>query len=93
MIKIMKFKVKNTETGVSSRVHYSRGDSLVLVDGVRIPMDCVTIYAKDYDNSLQEVFGKRTTNNSDTQTDYCEHSRVRIFPGEELWNDVVKFAR
>jgi hypothetical protein len=79
MVKMMKFYVTN---GVEkARVWYSRS---TLIDG----RDCVTIYAKDYTNALYRVFADQAPyeNNTDIMTDYFETGRVRIFPGNPLWN-------
>lgn len=70
MVKFNKFNVTNGE--IKARVHYSLDNR---VDGRK----CVTIYAKDYDRALGQIFADEYVNNTDTQTDYFEKGRVVLF--------------
>lgn len=73
-IKFNLHNVVNTETKAKARVHYSVGSR---TDG----REAVTLYAKDYDRSLESVFSD-ARNDSDSMTDYFETSRVVIFKGD-----------
>lgn len=76
-IKFNKHNVVDTETGKKARVHYNNS---VLTDG----RECVTLYAKDYNRDLAEIFAGLYENETDTMTDYFETGKVRIFPGHPL---------
>lgn len=78
MIKFNKFNVRNTETNSKSRVHYSLDNR---VDGKK----CVTIYAKDYSNNLEEMFSESFKDDSDPMTDYFEKGKVVLFEGHDLY--------
>ena len=49
--------------------------------------ECVTIYAKGYDDLPRDIFP--VENDSDSYTDYFEHDRATLFPDHPL----SKFAR
>lgn len=49
--------------------------------------ECVTIYAKGYDDLPRDIFP--VENDSDSYTDYFEHDRATLFPDHPLY----KFAR
>lgn len=79
MIKFQKFAVVSTETGFKARASYA-------VTTMRDGRECVTIYAKDYGSPLGAMFdGGEYENNTDSQTDYFETGRVRLFPGHPLY--------
>lgn len=80
-IKFQQFAVVNTETKAKARVHYSLS---AMVAG----KPCVTVYHKDYGRQLGEVFAEYLDdyqNDTDTQTDYFDKGRVRIYEGHALY--------
>ena len=79
-IRFMKHYV--TDGRVKARVFYSHG---VLTDGSRP----VTLYARDYDRVLGEIFGPLYVNDSDLMTDYFDKGHVRIREGSPLYPDAV----
>jgi hypothetical protein len=76
MIKFNKYNVTNGK--VKARVHYSIGNRL---DG----RNCVTIYAKDYDRALGEIFADIYKNDTDLMTDYFDKGRVNLFENHPLY--------
>ena len=70
MIKFNKFNVTNGTH--KARVHYC-------LDNRNDQRKCVTIYAKDYDRNLGQIFADEYQNNTDTMTDYFEKGRVVLF--------------
>ena len=84
MIKFLKHCVKDS-AGNKARVRYSISMRL---DG----REAVTIYAKDYDTSLQKIFESEYENNSDSMTDYFEAGKVVIFKESDLYADALKVA-
>lgn len=84
MIKFNLYNVTNTETGEKARVHYSVGNR---TDG----REAVTLYAKDYDRVLSNIF-TNAVNNSDSMTDYFETDRVVIFKGDEHYEQALATA-
>ena len=78
MIKFNKYNVTDTETKVKARVHYSVDNR---IDGRK----CVTIYAKDYDRKLGEIFAEYR-NETDTQTDYFDKGHVDLFEDPPLYD-------
>jgi hypothetical protein len=70
MIKFNKFNVTNGTH--KARVHYC-------LDNRSDQRKCVTIYAKDYDRNLGQIFANEYQNNTDTMTDYFEKGRVVLF--------------
>jgi hypothetical protein len=80
MLKFNKFNVKNTETGVSTKIWYS-------LDNRYDKKKCVTLYAKEYDNQLYTLFPEKYVNNTDTMTDYFEKGRVTLFEGDVHYAD------
>jgi hypothetical protein len=71
MIKFQKHYVTNGK--IKARVWYSLDNR---IDGRK----CVTLYAKDYDRKLGEIFsGGEYENNTDTMTDYFEKGKVVLF--------------
>ncbi len=83
MIKLMKHYV--TDGNVKARVHYSR--HIMVSTG----QDCVTIYSKDYGNTLGKIFAN-VENDTDIMTDYFEKDRVRILSDSPLWEEACKRA-
>lgn len=74
------------DNGPRIRCWYSRG-SLCSAP------DAVTIYAKSCADSLADVFPpERVENNTELQTDYFEKDRVRILPGDPLWDEACAMA-
>ena len=85
-IKLRRYYCQNTDTGKKVRCWYHRGS-------LRDAPDAVTIYAKSYADSLADVFpGERVENGTEHQTDYFEKDRVRILPGDPLWEDACAMA-
>ncbi len=85
-IKLRRYYCQNTDTGKKVRCWYHRGS-------YTFAPDAVTIYAKSYADSLADVFpGERVENNTELQTDYFEKDRVRILPGDPLWEDACAMA-
>lgn len=78
MIKFMKHYVTNGE--IKARVSYSH----FVHASLGVP--CVTLYAKDYNHSLCNIFPNKSENNSDIRTDYFEKDRVRFFEGDPHYN-------
>ena len=72
MIKFNKYNVTNTETNQKARVYYS-------VDNHTSGNSCITIYAKDYTNCLEEMISEGFQDNTDYATDYFEKGSVRMF--------------
>jgi hypothetical protein len=75
-IKFLKFYV--TDGTTKSRVFYSADNR---TDGRK----CITIYAKDYDHSLDRIFGDAYKNDTDTMTDYFDKGRVVLFEDHPLY--------
>ena len=68
--------------GMKARVHYSaHTDS----NGRK----CVTIYSKDYDRALGEIFAAGYKNDTDTMTDYFDKGRVTIYEGHPLYEKAM----
>ena len=75
---MIKFNRHNVTNGTAkARCYYSR---TTLRDG----RECVTIYAKEYGRELGAMF-PTVENETDSQTDYFEKDRVRIFAGDPLF--------
>lgn len=70
MLKFNKYHV--TDGTVKARVFYSLDNRS---DGRKV----VTLYARDYDRSLGELFAEEYKNDTDTMTDYFDKGRVRLF--------------
>lgn len=69
--------------GMKARVHYSaHTDS----NGRK----CVTIYSKDYDRALGEIFAAGYKNDTDTMTDYFDKGRVTIYEGHPLYEKAME---
>jgi hypothetical protein len=90
-IKFQKHYVEGN--GVKAKVSYHAGTVFVMgptgpqrnESGEYITRECVTIYAKGYGNQLGAVGLSNVGNDSDSQTDYFETDRARIFPGDALY--------
>ena len=77
MIKFQKYYVTNGTA--KARVWYSKDNR---TDG----RTCVTIYSKDYDRALGDIFsGDEYINNTDTMTDYFDKGRVVLFENHPLF--------
>ena len=72
MIKFNKYNVRDTETGKTAKIHYSVDNR---IDG----RSCVTLYAKEYINNLDEIFNGEVIDNTDIMTDYFEKGKVVLF--------------
>jgi len=84
-IKFQKYYV--TDGKVKAKVSYSDGKIYVRaadgsVTGLR---DRITLYAQDYSRNLGAIFGGDYINDTDSQTDYFDQGRVRIFPESPLY--------
>lgn len=77
MVKFNKYYVTNGTH--KARVYYS-------VDNRTDGRECVTIYAKDYCNSLHLIISDGYINNSDSVTDYFERGRVVLFSDHPLYS-------
>ena len=82
-VKFMKHYVTNGEK--KARVHYSH---TTLTNG----RECVTLYAKDYTNTLYEIIGEGYENNTDICTDYFEKGRVRVYKDSPYFDAAVARA-
>ena len=82
-IKFQKFYVTNGTH--KARVHYSNS---TLTNG----RTCVTIYAKDYTNALNEIFSEGYENDTDSMTDYFDKGRVRIYPDSPFYAQAMARA-
>lgn len=76
MIKFNKYHVTNGTT--KAKVWYSLDNR---VDGQK----CVTLYAREYCNSLYQIIPTDYVNNSDITTDYFEKGRVTLFSDHPLY--------
>lgn len=76
MVKFNKFNVTNGTT--KAKVWYSLDNR---VDGQK----CVTLYAREYCNTLCQIIPQGYVNNSDGMTDYFEKGRVTLFPNHPLY--------
>lgn len=79
MIVFNKFNVVDKNTKIKARVHYSLDNR---TDG----KNCVTIYAKDYDNKLGDIFAQYK-NESNSITDYHDKGKVNLFEGDNLYDE------
>lgn len=83
MIKFNKYHV--TDGVTKARVFYSLDNR---TDGRK----CVTLYAKDYDRNLGQIFCNEYQNNTDSQTDYFETGKVVLFEDHPQYNAARKRA-
>ena len=76
------------------RCRYSMGEVWSIdSQGKRITVEAVTIYAKDYEHDMAEIFsGFLYENNTDTMTDYFEKGRVCLKKGHPLYQSALKRA-
>jgi hypothetical protein len=90
-IKFQKHFVTNgTE---KARVSYSHGPLCVYENGRVVgTREAITLYAKDYGHALGRVFADvgGYQNDTDSQTDYFDKGRVRIFPDSPLWDSALE---
>jgi hypothetical protein len=75
MTKFNRYNVTNGTT--KARIRYSLDNRC---DGRK----CVTIYAKDYSDSLGKLFAEYR-NETDTQTDYFDKGKVVLFEDHALY--------
>jgi hypothetical protein len=81
-IRFLKHAVTNGE--IKARVFYSDGQ--ICRDGK--PLECVTLYGRDYSDALGKIFSNGYENDTDLMTDYFDQGRVRIFPSDPLYAEV-----
>ena len=62
-----------------AKVNYSQGKLC------NDPRDCVTLYAQEYGCQLSPIFGRSSENDTDTQVDYFDKDKVRIFDDSPLY--------
>jgi hypothetical protein len=77
MIKFNKYHV--TDGKVKARCHYS-------IDRRMDNRKCVTIYAKDYTDSLGKIFAAEYQNDTEIRSDYFDKGKVVLFEGHVLYN-------
>lgn len=83
MIKLKKHYVTNGK--IKSRVKYSLSVNTKCKAGI-------TIYAKDFDDSLKLIF-KGVKNDTDTLVDYYEKDRINLYPEDELYEQARLYAK
>lgn len=83
MIKFNRYHVTNGT--VKARISYS-------LDNHVSGKPCVTLYAKDYSRDLGSIFADEYVNDTDSQTDYFDEGRVRLFEGHPLYAAARKRA-
>ena len=80
-IELQAYAVKKGK--MKARVHYSAHTD---TKGRK----CVTIYSKDYDRTLGEIFAAGYQNDTDSQTDYFDKGRVNIYEGHPLYEKAME---
>ena len=90
MNELIRFLAHSVKKGsLKARVYYSAGEVLIAdADGIkrRATAKAVTIYAKDYDGILANIFTSFLyQNNTNTITDYFEKGRVCLREGHPLY--------
>lgn len=85
MIKFNKFHVIDKATGKKARVFYSLDNR---IDGRK----CVTLYAKDYERTLQDILADSYHNETDLQTDYFDQGKAVLFEDHPLYAVARKTA-
>lgn len=85
-IRFLKHSVTNG--AIKARIHYSAFRM------VTTGQDCVTLYAKSFDDGrkLAQIFDAGYENDTDSQTDYFEKGRVRILAGQPLYEAAKQLA-
>lgn len=78
MVKFNQYNVVNTLTKVKARIAYSLDNH---ISGKPV----VTLHAKDYSRDLGKIFSGEYENDTDSQTDYFDEGRVRLFEGHPLY--------
>ncbi len=76
-MKFKKYFVSNGKT--KARVRYSLDNR---IDGRK----CVTIYAKDWDRALGDIFSEYV-NHTDSQSDYFDQGKVCIFEDNVFYKE------
>jgi len=89
MIKFNKYNVTDTETKVKARVHYNAGERF---NDKKELVQAVTIYAKDYDRKLGEIFAAEYKNETDSMTDYFDQGNVVLFADHPLYKKALARA-
>lgn len=84
-IKFQKFRIVDDVTKVSARVFYS-------LDNRVDERKCVTIYAKDYDRKLGQIFSDYQ-NDTDTMTDYFDQGKVVLFEDHKLYDQARSYVK
>ena len=80
-VKFMKYYV--TDGTRKARCFYSLDNR---TDGRK----CVTIYAKNYSDTLGRIIPDAYKNDTDSQTDYFDEGRVVLFEDHPLYHDARK---
>lgn len=83
-IELQAYAVKKGK--LKARVHYSAHTD---TKGRK----CVTIYSKDYDRTLGEIFSAGYQNDTDSQTDYFDKGRVNIYEGHPMYEGAMDRAK
>lgn len=83
MIKFNKHHI--AANGLKARVHYSVDNR---IDG----RPCVTLYAKDYNDSLCKIFKAEYKNDTDINTDYFDAGSVTLFADHPLYAEARQRA-
>lgn len=79
MVKFNQYHVVDTKTKVKARISYSLDNH---VSGKPV----VTLHAKDYSDNLGQIFNEEYENDTDSQTDYFDEGRVRLFENHPLYS-------
>lgn len=79
-IKFNRFNVRQISSGLTCKVLYS-------LDNRVDRRKCVTLYARDYDRSLGNIFKDvaQYKNDTDIMTDYFDQGRVVIFETDAVY--------
>ena len=87
-MKFRKYYVSNGKSKhklVKARVSYNLDNR---IDGKK----CVTLYAKDYGNTLGYLFQDAYKNDTDIQSDYYDKGRVNLFEDHPLYKEARAFV-
>lgn len=84
-IKFNKHNIVDNKSGLKVRVFYSLN-----CDKDGNPL--ISISQKDCDRNLLKIFSN-AKNNSDGREDYFENSHLKIYPGDEYYNDAYIQAK
>lgn len=76
---MIKFNKHHVTNGIlKAKIHYS-------LDNRTDNRKCVTLYAKDYDRVLGQIFTNEYVNDTDSMTDYFDQGRVTLFEDHDLY--------